>query len=193
MDCCIWYSEERPGLTSTVISTALKTRGQSVECIPPQRHSEVDTVSLPASSRHANRNLIKLISCSLVHYLPIHSQIAWKSAYNFWIYSTNKQRKRQHGCEHYPAIVCWRLPLTSWRDKTMFIQPLDIADCMPERVSSLLVSEWVSSCLTTLSTHNRSFWGRSFQAVNCTGTDNIKLETVSIAEPLQNRQHAQNP
>jgi len=116
MDCCIWYSEERPGLTSIVITTAtaLKTRGQSVECIPPQRHSEVDTVSLglPSSCRCANPNLIKLISCSLVHYLPIHSQIAWKSAYNFWIYSANKQTKRHHGCEHYPASLCRRLRLT---------------------------------------------------------------------------------
>jgi len=36
------------------------------------------------------------------------------------------------------------------------------------------VSDWVSSCLMSLSTYNRSFWGRSFQAINYTGTDNIK-------------------
>ena len=36
------------------------------------------------------------------------------------------------------------------------------------------VSERVSSCLTSLLTHIKSFRGQSFQAINCNDTDNIK-------------------
>jgi len=40
--------------------------------------------------------------------------------------------------------------------------------------SEMMLLGWVSRCLTSLSTHNRSFRGRSFQAINCTGTDIVK-------------------
>ena len=35
----------------------------------------------------------------------------------------------------------------------------------------------MSSCFTSLLTNNRSFQGRSSQAINCTGTDNININS----------------
>ena len=70
------------------------------------------------------------------------------------LHTTMRQlQKRQHNSLN---TTCYQ----QWKDNSR--------DCR--------LSEWASSCLTSLSTHNtrRSCWKQSFQAINCTGIGNIK-------------------
>jgi len=60
--CAVFYmtAELLVHTCSFPLFNAVKTRGHSVEHIPPPRHIEIGTVSLPARSRHKGLNFLAL-------------------------------------------------------------------------------------------------------------------------------------
>jgi len=80
------------------------------------------------------------------------------------------------------AIVCNQLMLHVFIPKSelrqvlqqMLVHDLWHHNSGNNQILRYFTTEWSSSCLTSLSTRNRLFPIRSFQAINCTGMDNIK-------------------
>jgi len=124
-----------------------------------------------------NTMFVASVRCKLGNNtLPVgtNSTITWTAWIWWWINTSGRVYKvismslKKKTASSLWIIYCFSTNITDiWLTN-------NIPQQLRPHLKLFLSHEWVSSCLTSISIHNRSFQGWSFQAINCTGTDNIK-------------------